>query len=147
MADFAQNKKAYFDYEVLEKIEAGIELFGYEVKSVKSGKCSLVGGRVIIRGGEAFVLGLKIDPYQPNNSPEDYDPERVKRLLLSKDEIKKLENTEKTKGLTIVPLSLYNKGRVIKVSIGICRGKKKYDKRETIKKRDTERALGRTLKR
>lgn len=140
------NKKAYFDFEVLETFEAGLELFGFEVKSLKSGQGSLVGAYVIIRGGEAFLVNATIPPYQHPNTPQSYDPSRPRRLLLNKKEIAELVGSEKQKGLTIVPLSLYNKGGKIKAEIAIVRGKKKHDKREAIKKRDTERELGRTLK-
>ncbi len=142
----AQNKKAYFNYEILEKIEAGIELLGFEVKSIKNGKASLDGAHVTIRGNEAFVTGMQISPYQPKNTPKEYDPVRPRKLLLTKKEIEKLEEIEKQKGLTIVPLSVYNKGRKLKMDIAVVRGKKKYDKRETIKKRDTEREIRRELK-
>jgi SsrA-binding protein len=141
-----KNKKAYFNYEVVEKFEAGIELLGFEVKSLKNGQGSLEGAHVSVRGGEAFLLNATVPPYQVANTPDDYEPDRRRRLLLHKKEIESLVGTEKQKGLTIVPLSVYNKGGKIKVEIGIAKGKKKHDKRETIKKRDTEREIGRTLK-
>ena len=145
MSAIVNNSKARFDYEVLEKMSAGIKLSGQEVKSVRAGHVNLAGSYVSIRGGEAFLLGADIPPYQPKNAP-DYDREKVRKLLLSKAEIAELEKAEGTKGLTIVPLSVYNKGRFLKVDIAIARGKKKYDKRQAIKKRDTEREIGRTLK-
>ena len=141
-----QNKKAYFNYEILEKYEAGIELFGFEVKSLKNSQASLEGAHVAIRGNEAYVTGMHISPYQPKNMPNDYDPIRNRRLLLTKKEIDKLAGAEGQKGLTIVPLSVYNKGRKLKIEIAIVRGKKKYDKREVIKKRDTEREVRREIK-
>jgi len=141
-----QNKKAYFNYEILEKTEAGIELQGFEVKSLKKGQGSLEGSHITVRGGEAFVIGMNIPPYQPANTPKDYDPVRNRRLLLTKKELRDLAGAEGQKGLTIVPLSVYNKGRKLKLEIAIVRGKKKYDKRETIKKRDTEREIRRSLK-
>jgi SsrA-binding protein len=141
-----QNKKAYFDYEILEKIEAGIELLGFEVKSLKKGQGSLLGSHITIRGNEAFVIGADIPPYQVANTPKEYDTKRNRKLLLNKKEITKLTEFEKQKGLTIIPLSVYNKGRKLKLEIAVVRGKKKYDKRETIKKRDTEREIRRTLK-
>ncbi len=141
-----QNKKAYFNYEILEKFEAGIELQGFEVKSLKNSQGSLEGSHVSMRGGEAFIIGLQISPYQPKNTPPDYDPLRNRRLLLTKKEIGQLEVALKQNGLTIVALSVYNKGRKLKVGLAIARGKKKYDKRETIKKRDTEREIRRSLK-
>jgi SsrA-binding protein len=141
-----QNKKAYFDYEILEKIEAGIELLGFEVKSLKAGQGSLLGSYIAIRGAEAFILNMQIPPYQIANTPKEYDPLRTRRLLLTKEEIEKLTKTEVQKSLTIVPISVYNKGRKLKVEIAIVRGKKKFDKRESIKKRDTDREIRRSLK-
>ncbi len=141
-----QNKKAYFNYEILEKIEAGIELLGFEVKSLKKGQGSLEGAHITIRGSEAFIIAMNIPPYQVNNTPTDYDPLRNRKLLLTKKELKNLEKEENQKGLTIVPLLVYNKGSKIKLEIAIVRGKKKYDKRETIKKRDTDREINRSLK-
>ena len=141
-----QNKKAHFNYEILQKTEAGIELLGFEVKSLKKGQGSLEGSRVIIRGKEAFVLNMNIPPYQPNNTPEGYEPERSRRLLLTKKEIDETEKAEGQRGLTIIPLSVYNKGKKVKIEIAVVRGKKKYDKREVIKKRDTERDIRRQFK-
>lgn len=143
MSTYIDNRKAYFDYEILETLEAGIELFGFEVKSVKTKQGNLRGAYVLIRGGEAFLAKAFIPPYQEKNSPTE-DPERTRRLLLNKKEIKRL--TEIDKKLTIVPISMYSKGKNIKVEIAIVRGKKKYDKRETIKKRETDRDIRRTLK-
>jgi SsrA-binding protein len=145
MTTFADNRQARFNYEILEHLTAGIELLGAEVKSVRAGRMSLTGAYVIIRGGEAFLTGANIAPYQAKNTSADFEPERLRRLLLSKKELESLVNYESTKGLTIVPLTVYNKGRYIKVDIAIGRGKKKFDKRETLKKRDTERDLKRTL--
>ena len=145
MTVYAENRKAKFDYEFLERFTAGLELTGPEVKSVRAGKVSLAGSFVSIRGKEAFLLGAEIQPYQPKNQPEDYEQARVRKLLLSKDEIEKLAEVEGTKGLTIVPISVYNKGRFIKLDIAIARGKREFDKRQAIKKRDTERDLNRTL--
>lgn len=133
------NRKVSLNYEILEKYVAGIELFGYEVKSLRKSHGSLDGARVTIRGGEAFVINMTIPPYQEGNTPKEYTPDRPRKLLLQKSEILDLGNAESTKGLTIVPLSVYNKGSVLKLDIAIVRGKKKYDKRETIKKRDIER--------
>jgi len=141
-----QNKKAYFNYEILEKMEAGIELLGFEVKSLKKGQGSLEGSHVTVRGNEVFIINMQIPPYQPANTPKDYNPIRNRRLLLTKKEISRLSGEENQKRLTIVPLSVYNKGRKIKIEIAIVHGKKKHDKRETIKKRDTEREIRRTLK-
>jgi len=146
MANYAENRKVYFNYEILEKYEAGIELLGVEVKSVRGGQMSLEGAFVVIRGGEAFLINANIPPYQPNNTPKDYDPLRNKKLLLTKKEIDTLAGSEKNKSLTIVPISVYNKGRKIKVEIALAKGKKKLDKRETIKKRETDREIRREYK-
>src|SRR3990167_8763559 len=112
-----QNKKAYFNYEILEKNEAGIELLGFEVKSLKKSQGSLEGSHITVRGNEVFVIGMQIPPYQPANTPKDYDPTRNRRLLLTKKEIASLAGAEGQKGLTIVPLSVYNKGRKLKIEI------------------------------
>lgn len=141
------NKKIHFNYEVLEKFEAGIELFGFEVKALRAGKASLEGSHVSIRGGEAFLVSTNIEPYQPKNTPTEYDPARSRKLLLNKKEIEELEKYEAEKGLTIVPISVYNNGRKIKVSIAVVRGKKKFDKRESIKKRETDIEIRREMKR
>ena len=141
-----QNKKAHFDYEILEKLTAGIELFGFEVKSLRNRQGSLEGSYVTVRGGEAYLMNANIPPFQPNNTPKNYDPVRNRRLLLTKKEIVILEVIENKKGLTIIPISVYNKGRKIKVEIALVRGKKQFDKRETTKKRETEREIRRTLK-
>ena len=146
MANYAENRKARFDYEILEKYEAGIELLGVEVKSVRGGRMSLEGSFIIVRGGEVYLINAHIPPYQPKNAPKDYDPLRNRKLLLTKKEIKELAGNEKNKSLTIVPISVYNKGRKIKVEIAIVKGKKKHDKRETIKKRETDREIRREYK-
>src|SRR3989344_2588574 len=143
---FIQNKKAYFDYEILEKFTAGIELFGFEVKSIRSKQGSLEGSYVTVRGGEAYLMNATIPPFQTGNTPKGYDPLRNRRLLLTKKEIALLANHESKKGLTIVPISVYNQGKKIKVEIAVARGKKKFDKRETLKKRDADREIRRTLK-
>ena len=146
MGNYAENRKARFDYEILQKYEAGIELLGSEVKSVRGGQMSLEGSFVIIRGGEAYIINANIPPYQPKNAPKDYDPVRNRKLLLTKKEIAELAGSEKNKSLTIVPISVYNKGRKIKVEIALVKGKKKHDKRETIKKRETDREIRREFK-
>jgi SsrA-binding protein len=142
----AENRKARFDYEILETFEAGIELLGLEVKSIRSGKASFDGAYATVRGGEAYLLQASVPPYQPANTPADYDPLRTRKLILSKAEIAKLADIESKKGLTIVPLKAYNKGAKVKVELAVVRGKKQFDKRESIKKRETDRDLRRTLK-
>lgn len=140
------NRKAQFNYEFIEKMEAGIELLGFEVKALKKGQGSLDGSHVTVRGNEAYLIGMYIPPYQEANTPDSYDPRKNRKLLLTKKEIDVLAGSENQKGLTIVPISVYNKGRKVKIEIAVARGKKKFDKRETIKKRDTEREIRRTLK-
>jgi len=142
----AENKKAFFNYEILEKFNAGIELLGLEVKSLKSKRGTLDGAYVSVRDNEVFLLGAVIPPYQAKNTPADYEPTRPRRLLLTKKEIGQLISWGNQRGLTIVPLSLYNSGRKIKVTVAVARGKKKYDKRETLKKREANREIQRTLK-
>jgi SsrA-binding protein len=142
-----QNKKAGRDYEFIEKYEAGIELHGFEVKALRAKKGRLEGAHITLRGGEAFLLNFQLTPYQAPNTPESYNPERPRRLLLTKKEISRLTGLERQKGLTIIPLTVYNKGSLIKLEIAVAKGKKKRDKRETIKKRDTEREIRRDLKR
>lgn len=137
------NKKVGMDYEILETFEAGIELFGYEVKTVREKQGSLLGSHVTIRGGEAYLISCNLPPYQEKNTPADYNPRRNRRLLLTKTEIHKLASLEAKQGLTIVPISMYNKNRKIKVEIAIVRGKKAHDKRQDIKKRDTDREIRR----
>lgn len=146
MSTLVHNKKASFNYEFVERLEAGIELMGTEVKSLRNGNGTLEGAYIIIRGGEAFISGMTIPPYQVNNTAKDYEPERLRKLILTKNEIEKLAGIESKKGLTIVPVSMYNKNRKIKVDIAIARGKREFDKRETIKKRDSDREIQRTLK-
>jgi SsrA-binding protein len=146
MPTLVQNKKIHFNYEILEQYDAGIELFGYEVKTLRNKHGSLDGAHITVRGNEAFLIGSEINAYQPANAPKDYDSHRNRKLLLTKKELSALAGKEKQKGLTIVPISLYTKGRNIKLSLGVARGKKKYDKREAIKKRDTARDVARELK-
>jgi len=146
MQHLIDNKRVTFDYSILETMEAGIALFGFEVKSLRAGQGSLKGARVVARGGEAYLVGATIPPWQQANAPKSYDPERSRRLLLSQKEIAQVAAAESEKGLTIIPLAVYNKGRNLKLSIGIARGKKSQDKRQSIKQRDTERDIRRSLK-
>jgi SsrA-binding protein len=146
MVVFLENRKARFDYEIVEKFTGGIELLGQEVKSLRSKQGSLEGSYITIRGNEAYLIEANIPPFQPKNIPKGYDQRRVRRILLTKKEIAKLAGFEKQKGLTIIPISVYSKGRWMKVDMAVARGKKKHDKRETIKKRDTEREIRREFK-
>lgn len=146
MANYAENRKARFDYEIMEKYETGIELLGIEVKSVRGGRMSLEGAFVVVRGGEAYLINSNIPPYQPKNAPKDYDPLRNRKLLLTKKEIQELGGSEKNKSLTIVPISVYNKNRKIKVQIAMVKGKKTRDKRASIQKRETDRDIRREFR-
>lgn len=141
-----RNDKVGFDYTILEELEAGIKLLGLEVKSLRAGQGSLKGARVVARGGEAYLVGATIPAWQVLNAPKDYDATRTRKLLLSKKEIAHIASAEGQDGLTVVPLSVYNKGRKLKLGIAIARGKKKADKRQDIKKRDAKRQIERTLK-
>jgi SsrA-binding protein len=141
MPTLAVNKKARFDYDILDKFEAGIVLSGQEVKSARSGRLNLIGSRVGIIGGQPVLIGAQIAPYERAGKLPDYDPQRTRKLLLHQRELKKLAGKLEEKGLTIVPISAYTKGPFIKVEIGVARGKKQYEKRETIKKRDIDREI------
>jgi len=146
MKALISHKRVTFDFEILETIEAGISLLGTEVKSIRGGQGKLEGGHVIIRGREAFLVGTSIPAFQKTNSSKSYDAERPRKLLLTKKEIAELEQKSEKQGLTIVPIKLYSKGPKLKLEIAIARGKKKQDKRESIKKRDTNRDIERELK-
>jgi SsrA-binding protein len=141
-----ENDRAGFDYELLEKLEAGLELFGFEVKSLRAKQGSLKGARIVARGGEAYLVGSSIPAWQKANAPKSYDPERTRKLLLKKEEILQIANAESKSGLTIVPLMVYNKGRNLKLSLAIARGKKKADKRHDIREREEKRRIARTMK-
>ncbi|OGG73156.1 SsrA-binding protein [Candidatus Kaiserbacteria bacterium RIFCSPLOWO2_01_FULL_53_17] len=141
-----ENPKVGFDYVILETIEAGLELLGLEVKSLRAGQGSLKGARVIARGGEAYLVGATIPAWQVANAPKSYEADRTRRLLLSKRQIAHISSAEGKDGLTVVPLAVYSKGRHLKLGIAIARGKKKADKRQDIRKRDVKRQIERTLK-
>ena len=146
MTTFIQNRKARFNFEILENFEAGLVLLGTEVKSIRSGKGKLDGSFVIVRGGEAFLVGASITEFQPANTKKSYDKERPRKLLLSKKELAHIENQTEKAGLTAIALRLYNNGQKIKLEFALARGKKKHDKRETLKDRDSKREIQRTLK-
>ncbi|HHU06074.1 MAG TPA: SsrA-binding protein SmpB [Clostridiales bacterium] len=141
----AHNKKAYHDYFVLEKYEAGIELAGTEVKSVRLGAVNLKDSYCTVKNGELFVQNLHISPYEKGNI-FNKDPQRPKRLLMHKREIMKLYGQLKQEGLALVPLSVYFKGPLVKVELGLCKGKKLYDKRESIARKEVEREMDRRVK-
>lgn len=145
MADLAVNRRVFFDYEILERSEAGIELLGFEVKAIRTGHVSLQGSFVTVRGSELWLTNATIPPYQAANTPAAYAPDRPRRLLLHKGEISSLIGKMKQSGLTLIPLRLYSKKRQIKTEIGLARSKKKHDKRQTIRRRDMEREVRRTL--
>ncbi len=146
MSDLVFNKKAGFNYEITDTLTAGIELFGHEVKSLRKNQGSLDGAYVLVKEGEAFLVGMQIPPFQMNNTPKEYDERRERRLLLTKTEIDSLAGHKTQAGLTAVPISVYNIGRKIKVKIGLAKSKKKFDKRETIKKRETDRDIRRDFR-
>lgn len=141
----ANNKKAYHDYFILDKFEAGISLHGTEVKSLRMGKCSIKEAFVRVENGEVFIYGMHISPYEKGNI-FNKDPMRVRKLLLHKSEINKLVGQTKEKGITIMPLRVYFKGSLVKVEIGIAKGKKLYDKRQDIAKKDQQREAQRDFK-
>lgn len=142
----ANNKKAYFDYFILENYETGIELFGTEVKSVRLGHVSIKESWIRIDKGELFIMGMHISPYEKGNI-FNKDPMRVKKLLMHKKEIQKLSGKLAEKGLTLVPLKVYFKGSLVKVEIGLAKGKKNYDKRETLAKKTQQREMEKAIRR
>lgn len=148
----ASNKKAYHDYHILEKLEAGLKLHGQEVKSAKQKNISLKGSYVTIsytgknHQPEAWLLNTHISPYKFAGNLKSYDPTRSRKLLLARLEINKLIGLKKQKGLTFIPLSVYTKKGLIKLELGLCRGKKLFDKRQDIKKREDQRNMRRMLK-
>ena len=141
----ANNKKAYHDYFILDTYEAGIVLHGTEVKSLRMGKCSIKESFIRIENGEVFIYGMHISPYEKGNI-FNKDPLRVKKLMLHKAEINKLIGKTKKKGMAIVPLKVYFKGSLVKVEIGLAKGKKLYDKRQDIAKKDQQREASRDFK-
>ena len=144
MMDLVKNKKAFHDYQITDTIEAGIVLFGTEVKSCRSRNISFVDAFVKIVGGEALLHNMHISPYEQGNR-NNHDPKRTRKLLLKKSEIRKLASTSQIQGLTLIPLSIYLKRGKIKVSLGICRGKSKADKRETLKKKQADKDMRKVL--
>ena len=141
----AQNKKAFFDFKILEKIQAGISLLGHEVKAIKTGRVSILSAYVMVKNGQVFLVNANIPPYQPKNTPKDYNPKRDRQLLLRKKEIKSLIGRKKELGLTLIPLKVYTIRGLVKIEIGLAKGKKKFDKREAIKKREAEMKIKRAM--
>ena len=146
MTLLGNKRKASFNYDILDTYTGGLSLLGFEVKSVKNGQSSIGEAYIKVRGDELFLVGAHIPPYQSKNTPDTYDPYRERKILLNKKEILELKRKTKETNLTIVPISLYNKGRYVKIDLAVARGKKTIDKRQSIKKRDIERDLGRRLK-
>ncbi|TVQ64645.1 MAG: SsrA-binding protein SmpB [Spirulina sp. DLM2.Bin59] len=142
----SDNRKARFLYEILDTYEAGIELVGTEVKSIRAGRVNLRDGYGLMRNGEAWLLNVHISPYEASGDYFNHDPRRTRKLLLKKQEINKLIGKLEQEGLTLVPLKLYFKRGWVKVALGLGKGKKLHDKRETIKKRQDEREIRRTMK-
>lgn len=140
------NRKARHEYHVLETFEAGIALTGTEVKSIRKGNANLQDSYAILKSGEVWLVGMHVSPYE-QGSIHNHDPKRTRKLLLHKKQIRKLIGTVQEKGLTLIPLSLYFKGPFAKVELAIARGKKAYDKREAISKREAERDISQRLKR
>ena len=146
MPTFVQNKKARFNFEILEEFEAGIVLSGHEVKAIRAGKAKLDGSFVKLYGGDAMLVGASITAFQPANTPKTYDPERARQLLFKKKELARFERELHASRLTLVPISWYSANGKIKLRVALARGKKKQDKRESLKERDTKRDIDRTLK-
>ncbi len=146
MKTYAINKRAHYDYEILEKIEGGLVLAGYEVKSIKTGLISLKGAFVTIRDNQAYLTNASIPAYQPKNTPESYDPERSRKVLIHKSQLKSLIGKISRKGLTLVPIKVYSNRGLIKLEFGVGKGKNKFDKREDIKKREARVDIERTLR-
>ena len=151
MPQLAQNKKANFDYELLEKYEAGLVLYGYEVKAARAGQLSLKGSFVSLRTkngrSELYLVGCQISPYKQAGPLPDYNQRRERKLLLKRGEIKRLIGQQQSEGLTLIPLKIYTNHSFLKLEFAVARGKKKYDKREAIKKRETERNIRSLIKR
>jgi SsrA-binding protein len=151
MPILATNKRANFDYEILDKYEAGIVLLGHEVKAVRAGNVSLAGSYVTLQAGfsgssEAYLINAHISLYKQASNIINYEPTRSRKLLLNKNEIERLLGKKQEKGLTLVPLNIYTKNSFLKLQLGVARGKKKYDKRDDIKKKDLDRDRRRLLK-
>ena|SRR3989344_4918989 len=141
MPSLSENRRAKFDYDILEKLEAGVKLLGHEVKSAKGGRFEIVGAYVLIRKNEAWLINSKVPPYQPKNTPVDYKPERTRKLLLNQLEIKNLTGRLQEKGLSLIPLRVYLKKNLVKVELGLARSRKKGDKREYLKKKTVRREM------
>lgn len=142
----SDNRKARFLYDILETYEAGLQLMGTEVKSIRAGKVNLQDGYALIRNGEAWLINVHISPYTSSSQYFNHDPRRTRKLLLHRQEIRKLIGKVEQQGLTLVPLKLYLKRGLVKVSIGLAKGKKLHDKREDLKRRQDRREIQRAMK-
>ena len=146
MPEYAYNRKASYDYEFLERYEAGIVLYGFEVKAIKTGHINLQGSFVNLKGQELYLTNASIPPYQSKNTPLDYESTRSRKLLLKKEEIKTLAGKIQQKGLTLVPIRVYTKKGKIKLEFALAKGKKKVDKRKKIAEREAKRKIERALR-
>ena len=146
MPTYANNRKAFHNYSIEDQIEAGLVLAGHEVKSIRGGQASLDGAYVTIRGGEAFLRNAYIGKYKQASNLEGYDESRERKLLLHKNELLRLQSKTKEKGLTLIPLQIYTSKRRLKLKIGLGRGKKQFDKRDAIKKKENKRKIERVLR-
>ena len=143
MKNYADNPRAMYDYEILERSEVGIVLLGFEVKAIQNHMASLKGSYVKVLGGELYLINAHISPYQVGNTPKDYEPTRTRKLLIAKKAILYFLGKTAEKGLTLLPIRIYTKGRRIKLEVGLARGKKNYDKREKLKRETITRELQR----
>lgn len=146
MPTYARNKKAHFSYSIDETFEAGLVLAGHEVKSIRSGQVSLDGAYVTIRNGEGFLRNAYIGKYKQATNLEGYDENRERKLLLKKEEINRLIGKTKEKGLTLIPLEIYSSKKFLKLKVGLAKGKQKFDKRESIKKKESKRKIERAIR-
>ncbi len=142
----ATNKKATLNYEVLEKFEGGLELHGFEVKAIRMGRIKFDGSYIIINNDEVFLKNAEIAPYQPNNVPKEFQANRLIKILISKKEILKLKQKTEKEGLTLIPLSIFNKNKKLKIDFALAKGKKKHDKRQDIKSREDNIEILRAIK-
>jgi SsrA-binding protein len=142
----ATNKKATLNYEVLDKFEGGLELHGFEVKAIRMGRIKFDGSYIVIQHDEVFLKNAEIAPYQPNNIPKEYEPNRLIKILISKKEILKLKQKIEKEGLTLIPLSIFNKNKKLKLDFALAKGKKKHDKRQDIKRREDKIEILRAIK-
>lgn len=145
MKNFAENRRARYDYDILETFEAGISLTGQEVKSVRSGRMDLSGSYCLLRGGEIWLLNSAIPPFQAKNTPETYNPSRLRKLLLNKKEISRLIGALNEKGVSLIPIHVYPKNAFVKIELGLARARKKHDRRELLKKRTVEKEMRREM--